>query len=53
MITIILPAYNEKENLPILAEKIMRLGLKGTRLMIVDDNSPDGTGDIADRLAGR
>ncbi len=53
MITIILPTYNEKDNLPILVEKIMRLGLMGTRLMIVDDNSPDGTGDIADRLAGR
>src|SRR5919204_5648692 len=44
-----LPTYNERENL----EPMLRaLGDKGVRVLVVDDNSPDGTGEIADRLAG-
>jgi dolichol-phosphate mannosyltransferase len=43
-----LPTYNERENL----EPMLRaLGDKGVRVLVVDDNSPDGTGEIADRLA--
>ena len=43
-----LPTYNERENL----EPMLRaLGDKGVRVLIVDDNSPDGTGELADRLA--
>jgi dolichol-phosphate mannosyltransferase len=43
-----LPTYNERENL----EAMLRaLGDKGVRVLVVDDNSPDGTGEIADRLA--
>jgi len=43
-----LPTYNERENL----EAMLRaLGDKGVRVLVVDDNSPDGTGDLADRLA--
>ncbi|TML78168.1 MAG: polyprenol monophosphomannose synthase [Actinobacteria bacterium] len=43
-----LPTYNERENL----EKMVRaLGDKGVNVLVVDDNSPDGTGEIADRLA--
>ncbi len=47
---IVIPTYNEKENL----ERIVRevLGLDPLlSVLIVDDNSPDGTGEIADRLA--
>ena len=44
-----LPTYNERENL----EPMLRsLGDKGVRVLVIDDNSPDGTGEIADRLAG-
>lgn len=50
--------YNEAENLPQLAEKMVALGANQggplttpPRLLIVDDNSPDGTGDLADELA--
>jgi dolichol-phosphate mannosyltransferase len=44
-----LPTYNERENL----EPMLRaLGDKGVHVLVVDDNSPDGTGQIADRLAG-
>ncbi len=46
---IILPTYNEKENIEALVEEILTRGPYD--LLIVDDNSPDGTGDIADRLS--
>src|SRR2546427_1932521 len=43
-----LPTYNERENL----ERMVRaLGDKHVRVLVIDDNSPDGTGKIADRLA--
>ncbi len=47
---IIIPTYNERENLKPLLEKIFALGLN-TKALIVDDNSPDGTGDFAEELA--
>ena len=44
-----LPTYNERDNL----EPMLRaLGNKGVRVLVVDDGSPDGTGEFADRLAG-
>jgi dolichol-phosphate mannosyltransferase len=47
--TICLPTYNERENL----ERMVRaLGPHGARVLVIDDSSPDGTGEIADRLAG-
>jgi len=49
-IGIIIPTYNEAENLPKLVSTLFLLPLD-LRLVIVDDNSPDGTGSVADRLA--
>jgi dolichol-phosphate mannosyltransferase len=49
---IIVPTYNEKDNLPPLAAKLLALPVK-VDLLVVDDNSPDGTGRIADELAAR
>ena len=46
--TVCLPTYNERENL----EPMLRaLGDKDVRVLVIDDNSPDGTGELADRLA--
>jgi dolichol-phosphate mannosyltransferase len=47
----VIPTYNESENLPILAEALLAQGVEGLHLLIVDDNSPDGTGKVADQLA--
>jgi dolichol-phosphate mannosyltransferase len=46
---VVVPTYNERENLPMLARGV--LGLPGFRMLVVDDASPDGTGDVADALA--
>ena len=46
---VIVPTYNERENLPALVRRILSLPVK-VELLIVDDNSPDGTGQLADEL---
>jgi dolichol-phosphate mannosyltransferase len=48
-VTVVVPTYNERENLPHLAAAVL---LHGYRLIVVDDNSPDGTGVVADEVAG-
>ena len=50
-VAIVVPTYNESETLPILIEKILEQNIDGIGFVVVDDGSPDGTGDIADRLA--
>ena len=47
----VIPTYNESENLPRLATTLFNLNLPGLHLLVVDDNSPDGTGQVADALA--
>jgi dolichol-phosphate mannosyltransferase len=49
---IILPVYNEAQNLPDIVKMIQQTGL-GADILIIDDNSFDGTGRIADELAAR
>ena len=49
-ILIIIPTYNEKDNLRRLLDEIHRI-VPETHILIVDDNSPDGTGDLADELS--
>jgi len=46
---VLVPTYNERENLPILVKDI--LAVSGTEVMVLDDQSPDGTGAVADALA--
>jgi dolichol-phosphate mannosyltransferase len=48
-VLVIVPTYNERENLPDLVRAI--LAYDGYRVMVVDDGSPDGTGALADALA--
>jgi dolichol-phosphate mannosyltransferase len=50
-ITLILPTYNEAENLPKMVSALFSLPLDDLHLLIVDDNSPDGTGKLADELS--
>lgn len=52
-IAIVTPTFNEKGNLEALVEKIFALRLPNLLLTVVDDNSPDGTGQLADELAKR
>lgn len=47
---IVIPTYNENENIERLTRQLLGLEI-GVSVLIVDDNSPDGTGEIADRLA--
>jgi len=50
-VLVIVPTYNERENLPVLAGLLMQY--PNVRLLVVDDQSPDGTGEVADALARR
>ncbi|MEQ1897425.1 MAG: polyprenol monophosphomannose synthase [Vicinamibacterales bacterium] len=48
---VVVPTYNERDNLPPLVERLLRS--PGVGVLIVDDASPDGTGALADNLARR
>ena len=48
---VVLPTYNERENLPLIVPALLEI--EQVRVLIVDDQSPDGTGDLADRLAAQ
>ena len=48
---VVIPTYNEKENLPNIVEALFALAIPNFHILIVDDNSPDGTGQIAEDLA--
>src|ERR1035441_4324240 len=47
---VVVPTYNERENLPPLAQRLLALPVP-VDMLVVDDNSPDGTGKLADGLA--
>ena len=50
-VLVIVPTYNESENLPQLVPAIHEF-VRAAHVLVVDDASPDGTGDLADRMAG-
>ena len=47
---IIIPTYNEKDNISTLLEQIFSLAIEGLNVLVVDDNSPDGTGEVVEKL---
>jgi dolichol-phosphate mannosyltransferase len=51
LVVIVIPTYNEAANLPAMAGALLALPVPGLRLLVVDDDSPDGTGRLADELA--
>jgi dolichol-phosphate mannosyltransferase len=50
-ITVVIPTYNERDNLPKIVGMLAALPLENLHVLVVDDNSPDGTGEVADKLS--
>jgi dolichol-phosphate mannosyltransferase len=50
-LTVVIPTYNEAETLPELIQALQSLALPSLFILVVDDNSPDGTGELVERLA--
>jgi dolichol-phosphate mannosyltransferase len=50
-VVIVLPTYQEAANLPVILAALFDLPLSGLRVLVVDDDSPDGTGQIVEQLA--
>src|SRR5262245_60669976 len=50
---VVLPTYNERDNLPLIVDALRALPINDLSILIVDDNSPDGTGQLADQLAAQ
>jgi dolichol-phosphate mannosyltransferase len=48
---VIIPTFNEAENLKELVSRLFLLPIPGLNILVIDDNSPDGTGEIADDLS--
>ena len=48
---VMIPTYNEKENIKNLIDKILKLKIKNLSVVVVDDNSPDGTADIVKKIS--
>ncbi|MBI4302707.1 MAG: polyprenol monophosphomannose synthase [Chloroflexi bacterium] len=49
-VTVVMPTYDEAQNLPPMVERLFSLGISDLRVLVVDDNSPDGTGEVAEAL---
>ncbi|MFJ9523087.1 glycosyltransferase, partial [Kitasatospora sp. NPDC101801] len=49
-VLVIIPTYNEAENVERITARV-RAAVPEAHVLVADDNSPDGTGDIADKLA--
>jgi dolichol-phosphate mannosyltransferase len=50
-VAVVVPTYNERDNIELIIGRV-RSAVPDADLLVVDDNSPDGTGEIADKLAG-
>jgi dolichol-phosphate mannosyltransferase len=52
-LTVVIPTYNEAENLPSLIDNLVETSIPDLKLIVVDDGSPDGTGQLAEEIAER
>ncbi|MFQ5575517.1 MAG: polyprenol monophosphomannose synthase [Anaerolineae bacterium] len=52
-LVVVIPTFNEADNLPQITAALFNLNLAELEILVVDDNSPDGTGEVADALARR
>ena len=50
---VIIPTFNERENLPLIIDRLLTAEADRVNVLVVDDSSPDGTGDLADELAAK
>ncbi len=50
---VVIPTYNEADNLIQIVAELMTLDLDGLEILVIDDDSPDGTGELADELAAQ
>lgn len=48
---VVIPTYNEAQNIEQMIDRILFQGIRNLDILVVDDNSPDGTGDIVERIA--
>ncbi|MCP4675062.1 MAG: polyprenol monophosphomannose synthase [Deltaproteobacteria bacterium] len=51
-VLVCIPTYNERENIELIVPRVLQ-ELAGANVLVIDDNSPDGTGDLADEMAAR
>lgn len=49
-IVVVIPTYNERDNIEILLSQLFALRIEGLNVLVVDDNSPDGTGEFVEKL---
>ena len=49
-VAVVIPTYNEAENIEVIVDQLFATPIEGLGILFVDDSSPDGTGEIADRL---
>lgn len=49
-VAVLIPTYNERDNLPLIVDRLRR-AVPAADVVVLDDNSPDGTGDVADAIA--
>jgi len=52
-VLVVVPTYNEADNLPAIVAELIALDIQGLELLVVDDASPDNTGEVAEQLAKR
>ncbi|RAV31693.1 polyprenol monophosphomannose synthase [Corynebacterium heidelbergense] len=50
---VIIPTFNERENLPLIVKRLLDAEPQRVHVLVVDDSSPDGTGEVADQLAAK